>query len=195
MARRPLRYRIRRLLQLGPRDWAALVRALGSLVGARAALLLLPLRSVLEFASRTPSHRLGERPRKSPTDATGAGGPDGEDPEDPPPPQATHADPDLERMIWAVDVVGRRLFPQNPCLTQAVVVQRLLRRRGIPAELRIGVRKEQGATLEAHAWVEHEGEVVMGGRGLAEDHVPFPSILSPPTPPSPRRDGEENRPR
>ena len=193
MARRPLRYRIRRLLQLGPRDWAALVRALGSLVAARAALLLLPLRNVLEFASRTPSHRLGERPRKSPTGATRAGGPGGEDPQDPP--QATHADPDMERMIWAVDVVGRRLFPQNPCLTQAVVVQRLLRRRGIPAELRIGVRKEQGATLEAHAWVEHGGEVVMGGRGLAEDHVPFPSILSPPPPPSPRRGENESRDR
>lgn len=173
MARRPLRYRIRRLLQLGPRHWAALVRALGSLVAARAALLLLPLRSVLEFASRTPSPRPGARHRENQTRATRKDRSRREDS-----PRATHQDPDLERMIWAVDMVGRRLFPRNPCLTQAVVVQRLLRRRGIPAELRIGVRKEQGVTLEAHAWVESEGKIVIGARGLADDHVPLPPIHS-----------------
>src|SRR5262245_37866909 len=41
------------------------------------------------------------------------------------------------------------------CLPRALVVQMLLAREGIPAAVRIGVRRE-GATIKAHAWVEHE---------------------------------------
>jgi len=42
------------------------------------------------------------------------------------------------------------------CLPRALALQGLLRERGIPAELRIGVRKE-GDLFQAHAWVEHQG--------------------------------------
>ncbi len=69
---------------------------------------------------------------------------------------------------------GCRLFPKNPCLIQAAVVQRLLWRKGHPSELRIGVRKEGGKHLEAHAWVESGGEVVVGARGRSDEHVPLP---------------------
>lgn len=40
------------------------------------------------------------------------------------------------------------------CLERALVLQRLLRRRGVAAALQIGVRKQDGV-LEAHAWLEH----------------------------------------
>jgi hypothetical protein len=43
------------------------------------------------------------------------------------------------------------------CLQRSVVVTRLLRRRGIPADLVIGCRIPP---LKAHAWVEVSGEVV-----------------------------------
>lgn len=78
-------------------------------------------------------------------------------------------------MIWAVEAVGNRLFPSSPCLTQALVIQRLLRRHGRHSELRIGVRKDERGKFGAHAWVESEGRVVIGGEALSEGFVPLPS--------------------
>ncbi len=43
------------------------------------------------------------------------------------------------------------------CLRQSLALWWLLRRRGLVADLRIGVRKDAG-NLQAHAWVEHRGE-------------------------------------
>lgn len=42
------------------------------------------------------------------------------------------------------------------CLPQSLALQALLRRQGLSAELRIGVRRADGK-LQAHAWVEHAG--------------------------------------
>lgn len=75
---------------------------------------------------------------------------------------------ELRRMIWAVNVVGRRMFPNTPCLTQAVVTHGLLLRNGHPSQLRIGVRKDGEGRFGAHAWVESEGRVVVGGEALSE---------------------------
>ena len=40
------------------------------------------------------------------------------------------------------------------CLECALVLQYLLRRRGVGTRLQIGVRKQEDA-LEAHAWLDH----------------------------------------
>jgi hypothetical protein len=79
-------------------------------------------------------------------------------------------------MVWAVDAAGNRLFPRNPCLVQALVVQRLFVRAGQPAELRIGVRKGGASKLAAHAWVESDGVIVIGSRGLSDDYIALPPI-------------------
>lgn len=42
------------------------------------------------------------------------------------------------------------------CLTRSLLLIWLLRRRGVSADLRIGVNLTQGK-LEAHAWVEYAG--------------------------------------
>jgi hypothetical protein len=47
---------------------------------------------------------------------------------------------------------ARHLFLRTNCLEQALSLYFLLRRLGLPAELRFGARKE-GRVLEAHAWV------------------------------------------
>lgn len=80
------------------------------------------------------------------------------------------------RRIRAIERVGHGLFPKSPCLTQAIVVQRLLRKKGYASDLRIGVRKGHGQPLEAHAWVEYRGAVVIGARGLSEEHTRLPSL-------------------
>ncbi len=58
------------------------------------------------------------------------------------------------------------------CLRQSLALWLLLRRRGIPAELRIGVRKE-GGDLQAHAWVEHQG-ATLAQENLS--HTPFTDL-------------------
>ena len=67
-----------------------------------------------------------------------------------------------ERVAWAVRTTSRYI-PKASCLTQAMAAQVMLARRGISNELRIGVAKTEEGKLEAHAWVESDGNVVIGG--------------------------------
>ena len=79
---------------------------------------------------------------------------------------------DGERAARLVEAVSR-LYPFNPtCLKKSLVLFWMLRRRGFPAELRIGVRKPAG-TLEAHAWIEHEGRVLFD-EDTARQYLPMP---------------------
>lgn len=55
-----------------------------------------------------------------------------------------------------VAAVAARLPWRPRCLAQSLAVQALLRWEGLPAELRLGVRK-RGDALDAHAWVECAG--------------------------------------
>lgn len=68
-----------------------------------------------------------------------------------------------EQVVWAASTVGRQLLGDQPCLAQALAVQMVFNRRKIPADLCIGVVKEKDGRLAAHAWVESEGQVVIGG--------------------------------
>ncbi len=58
-----------------------------------------------------------------------------------------------------------RIAPHLPlrtnCLDRAVALWWLLSSRGLAADLRLGVRKKDDASLGAHAWVEHEGIVLL----------------------------------
>lgn len=45
------------------------------------------------------------------------------------------------------------------CLTRSLALAWILRRRGLPGELCLGVRNSTGA-FEAHAWVEVDGLVL-----------------------------------
>ena len=68
-------------------------------------------------------------------------------------------------VVWAVETAGRCVPPASTCLSQALTAQVMLLRRGHPAVLHIGVVKEEGGFL-AHAWVESDSEVMIGGHGL-----------------------------
>jgi hypothetical protein len=58
---------------------------------------------------------------------------------------------------------GVYCVPAATCLTQALATQVLLDQRGQTARTRIGVVKGEDGQLQAHAWVESEGVVVIGG--------------------------------
>lgn len=72
-----------------------------------------------------------------------------------------------ERIAWAVSVASQVVPGSRTCLIQALAVQALLARAGYPARCHIGVAKGAEGRLEAHAWVESQGRIVIGGSGLA----------------------------
>ncbi len=68
----------------------------------------------------------------------------------------------VDRVAWAV-AVSSRFIPRASCLTQALATKALLSRRSQPAVLRIGVIRNESGEFLAHAWVESNGKVVIGG--------------------------------
>jgi hypothetical protein len=81
----------------------------------------------------------------------------------------------VERIAWAV-ALASRYVPTATCLTQALAGQILLARHGEPALLQIGVAKNEAGKLEAHAWVESRGRVVIGGSQALFRFTPLPSV-------------------
>ena len=67
-----------------------------------------------------------------------------------------------ERISWLVDVAGRFVFRDKPCLTTALVLQMLLARRGYQSNIKLGIRKNESGKIEAHAWLLLDGEIVIG---------------------------------
>jgi hypothetical protein len=45
------------------------------------------------------------------------------------------------------------------CLVRSLTLWAMLRRRGIPTDLRVGMRKSQGL-IEGHAWLEYRGQPI-----------------------------------
>ena len=63
----------------------------------------------------------------------------------------------VDAIVWAVDEACVWYVKRAACLQRSVVLVRLLRRRGVRAELVIGYRQ---MPFESHAWVEVAGRVV-----------------------------------
>jgi hypothetical protein len=74
-----------------------------------------------------------------------------------------------DRLAHLAAIAGRRGILEARCLSQAMLVRALLRRRGLDAVLQLGVRKD-GGQFDAHAWVE------LAGHPLAQaplQHLPL----------------------
>ena len=73
-----------------------------------------------------------------------------------------------QRAAYCVELVSR-LHPLHPtCLKKALVLYALLTRRGFDVRLLIGAAKkstEKASELDCHAWLEHQGQVILGGQG------------------------------
>jgi hypothetical protein len=70
-----------------------------------------------------------------------------------------------DRLVWSVGVVSRYI-PKATCLGQAITTQLLLQQAGHQACLHIGVTEAEKGGLKAHAWVESQGKVLIGGIDL-----------------------------
>lgn len=69
-----------------------------------------------------------------------------------------------------------RLVPGATCLPRALATRVMLERRGIPNALRFGVAKSAAGELEAHAWIEVDGRVVVGDLPDLERYARMPSF-------------------
>jgi transglutaminase-like putative cysteine protease len=68
-------------------------------------------------------------------------------------------------VVTAVDRAGRYV-PGSTCLPKSMALAWMLRRRGVAAAVRIGVRTT--GRFEAHAWVEAEGVALTAPAGAAD---------------------------
>jgi len=69
-----------------------------------------------------------------------------------------------------------RLVPHATCLSQAFAARVLLARSGRASQVRFGVLAPTGSGLEAHAWLECDGEVVIGDVPAGPRYTPFPDL-------------------
>lgn len=82
----------------------------------------------------------------------------------------------VARIIRAVDIASNFLLSQRPCLTKALVAQALLRREAYTTTLRIGVRRTGDNQLNAHAWLERDGEIIIGQLPNLQAFTPLPPL-------------------
>jgi hypothetical protein len=136
--------RLRKLLQRSPSERGLLVQALFLVVAIRVGLWLLPLRTV-----RRGLARIARTPPRPTLDRG----------------------PCLDRIAWAVKAASRYV-PEATCLTQALAAQVLVERAGLPSRVCLGVALDQGESFRAHAWLESEGRIVVGGPAV-EQYTPL----------------------
>jgi len=130
------RSRVARFRSLAPSDRSLFLVALAAIVSARVGLW------VTSFGRLRRSVERMAPPHGSP---------------DPTPGEA-------DRIGWAIGSAAR-FVPDATCLPQALAAEAMLRRRGHPADLRLGVTRDRDG-VEAHAWVESYGRVIVGDGDL-----------------------------
>jgi hypothetical protein len=82
----------------------------------------------------------------------------------------------MERVLRCSARAARLSPVPGTCLVSALVAEALLNRHGYPVTLRVGAQR-QGGAFAAHAWLEFEGCVVVGGPlAVVAQYTPFPEI-------------------
>ncbi|MGD1806007.1 lasso peptide biosynthesis B2 protein [Dapis sp. BLCC M126] len=87
--------------------------------------------------------------------------------------------PTIETIAKAVNISSRYMPGGAKCLARALTTQVLMNRFGYLSELRIGVAKGERGEFEAHAWVESQGEIVIGHLADLKRYSPMPSFGGP----------------
>lgn len=83
---------------------------------------------------------------------------------------------DVGRAARLVEAVTT-CYPAATCLKKSLILFRLLRKRGIPAELRLGVRKVDDE-FSSHAWIECAGRAYLdGGTAHLYSTLPLKSVF------------------
>lgn len=84
--------------------------------------------------------------------------------------QTSAGDMPVSNLTWSVNVASHYV-PQATCLINALTGYSLFSQYGYPSQIKIGVDKSSKGEFEAHAWLEYEDEVVIGGS--EKEYVPL----------------------
>lgn len=71
----------------------------------------------------------------------------------------------------AVEIAARRTLWPTSCLRQALAVEYFLAERAIACELKFGVDRTGAEGLSAHAWIERDGVVLIGGEHARQKYA------------------------
>ena len=74
-----------------------------------------------------------------------------------------HARPSTDDIAWAVVAAYRFVPGGDNCLARALAAKLMLARFGYRSELRVGALKNDDEDFIAHAWLETEGRIIVGG--------------------------------
>jgi hypothetical protein len=75
-------------------------------------------------------------------------------------------------IAWAVQLTSRYV-PRSTCLVRALATQVLLGRYGHEGKVHIGVALDAQSGFSAHAWVESQGKVLVGGSQELDRYAPI----------------------
>ncbi|MEO1429121.1 MAG: lasso peptide biosynthesis B2 protein [Cyanobacteria bacterium J06632_19] len=81
----------------------------------------------------------------------------------------------LEKIVSAINLATRNMPGGAKCLARALTVRTLMSRYAYSPELCIGVAKNE-EKFEAHAWIEYQGQVIVGFLPDLPRYIPLPSI-------------------
>lgn len=73
---------------------------------------------------------------------------------------------------------GGKLIPFTTCLSKSLAGSVLMRKYGYTPLLHIGVAKESGGVLEAHAWLSLDGKIIVGNCNDLERYRELPLLLN-----------------
>ena len=148
---RGLGARLRKAGRLPAREWLLLVEAGGWFAAVDLGLRLVAVKRLIAFLQ-------GRGRSTNPAERSAKGG----------------AGLSPHRVAYLVERVARA-YPFAPtCLKKALVLYALLKRRGVDVKLIIGATKTD-RKLDAHAWLEHQGRVLIGGP--AERYEPLCTLV------------------
>lgn len=80
--------------------------------------------------------------------------------------------PSAQRIAWAIQVASW-CVPKVTCLPRALAAQLLLIQSAYPADLQIGVAKNEDEKLKAHAWVTSGSDIIIGSVCDLDRFVPL----------------------
>ena len=140
--------RLQKYCRLSPDERLILVQAWKFFLLAELCLWILPFKHLMILPNKLFSKRCGGSPRELASS--------------------------IARMAWLVEVAARYAPVNVTCLKKALVLSWLLGRRGIATTLRIGVARREG-DLTAHAWLELNGQVILGLPGSNRYAPLFPT--------------------
>ncbi|MGV3722888.1 MAG: lasso peptide biosynthesis B2 protein [Actinomycetota bacterium] len=138
--------RIHRFAQLPRVEQRLILKAVFLLWGVRIALWALPFRKVNAYVSK--------RSRSGVANSNA---------------------PSLERLAWIMAAAGRMLPGERTCLVRALAGSLLVAGQGYVPTLRLGVARREAGRLDAHAWLECDGRVLVGGGDLHQ-YAAFPPL-------------------